>query len=338
MCIIAAKPANTPMPNDTTLRRMWDNNPDGAGLMYPVTLKKNGKAVTKVQINKGYMDFDSFKAALAEISRDHDLDKLPVVMHFRITTHGGTCPELTHPFPVSSSESVLKKLKSTAEVGIAHNGVIHSVTPRKGLSDTAEYTLTQLAPLRNALPKFYENSDALTLIRNAIGSKMAILSADGKITTIGDFTEDGGILYSNTSYAYDPYQFRSAWTCDGGGWKWDTLSAKSAPWDDSKPRKLMNLTFAPGAFIIRSNGEPEDMDYEDCYAIDSKGRVYCYDSILEVFVRLSGAKAYTARGMNLKYDSKHASWEDTMDEDTALSYYDEIGKEIDEDDGEILPI
>ena len=322
MCIIAAKPAGIPMPDDATLRRMWDNNPDGAGFMYPVTLKKHGKAVTKVQVEKGFMEYDHFEAALQELARTHDLTQTPIVMHFRITTHGGTCPELTHPFPVTSSESVLKKLRSTADVGVAHNGIIHSVEPRKGLSDTAEYVATQLAPLSRALPRFYENTDALTLIRNAIGSKMAFLSADGKIVTVGDFTEHDGILYSNTSYSYTAYQFSRAWSC-GGGWSWDT-GAGSAPWDSSTPRKLMNLSAVPGAYLVLSSGEALSTDYEDAYAMDSKGRIYSYDELLDVFVRLSGASAYTSQGTALRYKSKSACWEDTMSESEALRCYDDM--------------
>ena len=33
MCIIAAKPIGVKMPNEETIRTMWNNNNDGAGFM-----------------------------------------------------------------------------------------------------------------------------------------------------------------------------------------------------------------------------------------------------------------------------------------------------------------
>ena len=35
MCVIAVKPASKPMFSDELIREMFDENPDGAGLMYP---------------------------------------------------------------------------------------------------------------------------------------------------------------------------------------------------------------------------------------------------------------------------------------------------------------
>ena len=155
------------MPGNDTLRTMWNVNSDGAGFMY---VEKGA-----VRIEKGFMKYKNFIKALEKVGARLDLTATPVVMHFRITTHGGTRPENTHPFPITESLGALKKLKSTTDVGVAHNGII-PITPRKGISDTMEYVLSQLAPLKKALPTFYKNKYAMQLIENAIDSKMAFLT------------------------------------------------------------------------------------------------------------------------------------------------------------------
>lgn len=316
MCIIAAKPAGVSMPDDATLRRMWNANPDGAGFMYPVTVSKNGKTAQRIRIEKGFMEFADFMAALDRVRLHVDLKRTPVVMHFRITTHGGTCPELTHPFPVSDSESTLRKTSLSCSVGIAHNGIISSVSPRKSLSDTGEYVATQLAPLYRAMPNFHLNPDALTLIKNAIRSKMAILTPDGRITTVGDFTEDGGILYSNTSYKerYFNYRFSDIST---GGW----TSYADSPWGPTGVERLMLLYDIPGAYVSLDDGMLLDTDYSCDYAIDSRGNVYEYDSTFDVFVPVEGARAYNAQNNSLTYHTKKATWENVMTEEELYALY-----------------
>ena len=170
MCIIAAKAAGIPMPNRERIKTMWDGNRDGAGLMYV----ENGQ----VRIEKGFMKYKDFTKVLDRLEKRLDLTATPVVMHFRITTHGGTKPENCHPFPITDNVGALKKLTITTDLGVAHNGII-PISPRKGISDTMEYIASQLAPLKKALPRFYENKNAMLLIKNAIESKMAFLTKEG---------------------------------------------------------------------------------------------------------------------------------------------------------------
>lgn len=297
MCIIAAKPAGVRFPSDDTIRTMWNANPDGAGIMYPD--KENGKAV--VRIEKGFMSLTAFNAALAELKKRFDLDKLPVVMHFRITTHGGTCPELTHPFPIANSATLLRKLRSTAAVGVAHNGIIRSVTPGKDMSDTSEYIRSQLYPLMRALPSFTHNTHALELVKNAIGSKMAFLEADGTITTVGDFVTQDGMLYSNSSYVPYVHSARSVY----GGW-----STTAYDYPVGICRQLMDIDEVSGSYVALANGEFVDSS-TGLYAIDSRSRVYRYNDLIGSFVELPGATAYTSKGTILFLNKKKAWYEDT---------------------------
>ena len=74
MCVIAVKPASKPMFSDELIREMFDENPDGAGLMYP-----DDKGV---RIRKGFMTVDE----VLNFVHSRDWDGIPVVMHFRIGT------------------------------------------------------------------------------------------------------------------------------------------------------------------------------------------------------------------------------------------------------------
>lgn len=302
------------MPDLETIETMWRSNPDGAGLMYVGKQVKTGggkkRTTNVVKIEKGFMKLSDFTARLQELETELDLTATPVVMHFRITTHGGTCPENCHPFPITGSVGVLKKRKATTRVGIAHNGIIH-ITPRKGISDTMEYILTQLAPLQEALPRFYENKHALELIKNAIGSKMAFLTAEGRIYTVGDFLEDGGIMYSNGSYL--PWEERYCYGYGCGGWD----LRRGLDYYSIEPRyqALMYLSDVPGAYAIAASGE---LIEGDDLALNADGTVYVYDGILGAWIEAPKAVPLRGEGLPLSYDPELAyAEEETYTEDEA---------------------
>ena len=295
MCIIAAKPAGIAMPSRETIRTMWDGNQDGAGIMYV--------SEGRVHIHKGFMKYKAFAKKLDELEKKLDLTKTPVVMHFRITTHGGTKPENTHPFPSTDSVGALKKLVANTDVGVAHNGII-SITPRSGISDTMEYIASQLAPLKRALPRFYENKHAMTLIENAIGSKMAFLTKEGKIYTVGHFIEDGGILYSNGSYIKPSMRYRSSAISCYGNWDWDWRDYEDE-WD------LMNAPFAlddtgtmlcwleDSDYVIADDGQwYEGLDF----LIDDAGAVYLYEYTQDCAIKCHGYTAFNAEGLPKHFD------------------------------------
>lgn len=254
MCIIAIKPAGIPMPAEATIQNMWHNNPDGAGFMYA----SNGT----VHIEKGFMKLKSLKVALKQLEKKVDVLNTPVILHFRITTHGGTSPSNTHPFPVSEKLPLLQMKKSKAPLAIAHNGIIDIKPSQKDISDTMEYVITQLAPLYQLKKDFYKHEAGKKLIYNAIKSKMAIMDGNGYITTIGDFFEADGILYSNTSY-----KARTSY------YKWDFWEKYSLRWYGSEEGKYLSwLTEDDGYILV--NGSLESADY---YLVDKQGNLYQYD-------------------------------------------------------------
>ena len=301
MCIIAAKPAGVPAPDQATLRNMWDGNPDGAGFMYV----KDGK----VRIEKGFMKWQHFIDAWDKLGKTLDLTAAPAVLHFRITTHGGTCPANCHPFPITDNVGALQKLKISTDLGVAHNGIIH-IVPRKGISDTMEYIATQLAPLKQALPRFYENKHAMRMVKNAIDSRMVFLTGEGKLYTIGDFVEDKGILYSNSSFRWNYRGYN--WGCYGG---WDDFDfdfqskkksgkkskTKYAPTDYGRTKPLMWLDESD--IILDEDGNMFEA-YD--FLLGEDGTVYEYDWNGDVAVPCPGTRAMNAEGLSKVFDDEAA--------------------------------
>ena len=215
MCVIVAKKMGVELPSKKILENCFDVNPDGAGLMY---VNENKKIV----IEKGFMTFEAFYKKLTELNKKYDLKKKALVMHFRITTQGGTSPENCHPFPITDDE---KKLKATYlecnDVAFAHNGIIslYSMRDDKGMSDTMLLSKELLYPLFNYNKKFYKQEHNQELIEEIIGTdKIAFLDNEEKIITIGEFKEDEGVLYSNLNhkknYNYYNYNYNDYYNYD----------------------------------------------------------------------------------------------------------------------------
>ena len=197
MCIIVAKPAKTAMPSLNTLETCFRNNPDGAGIM----LASKGK----VWGFKGLMTFDALKSKLKTLeSRFGSLDKLPVVLHFRIGTHGKNIPENTHPFPLSDRYDELRSLEWVSSQGMAHNGIIHECGQHKdvrteNVSDTMVFVKRVVSPIA----RVYDiacHRDILDGLGLMAGSKLAFLGRKGIIARYGDFTKEDGVYYSNDSF------------------------------------------------------------------------------------------------------------------------------------------
>lgn len=192
MCIIAIKKANHPLPEPKIMERMFKNNPDGAGFCYT----QNGE----VRIQKGYMTYESFEEALKKVLERIDTYSAPMIFHFRISTHGGVNPSLCHPFPMSRNIPDLKRTEASTQLAICHNGVI-PIKTRKDVSDTMEYIARHLCKRHKRDKEFYKNKRQRDIIFSEIGSsKLAFLDSKGEIYTIGEFIEDDGVLYSNSSY------------------------------------------------------------------------------------------------------------------------------------------
>ena len=198
MCIICVSPKRVRQPNVTTIRRMFQNNPDGAGYM----VARDGKVI----ISKGFMNVDEYIEA---IRAEHFTAKDPVVYHFRISTQAGVNPQMTHPFPLSNRIEHMKVLDVECPCGVAHNGVIRLTTdPRnREYSDTALFIANYLSLIIRE-PGDLKDERVLKLIHRLAGSKLAIMDADGYIATVGEYINQKGLLFSNASFETDTYYRR----------------------------------------------------------------------------------------------------------------------------------
>lgn len=254
MCIIAIKPAGVKMPATKTIENCWYNNRDGAGLMYA--------ADGTVHIEKGFMTLKDLKAALKRLEKSIDVTNTSMVLHFRITTHGGTSPENCHPFPVTEKLPLLRMKKCEAPLAVAHNGIIDIKPSQKDISDTMEYVINQLAPLYQLKKDFYLQPAGKKLIDNFIKSKMVFLDSAGRIETVGDFvTGEDGLLYSNSSYKTKTIRYK--WNL----WNYD------ADWCGSEWGEYMTWLTEDDGYII-SEGTLISADY---LLTDEAGNLYEYD-------------------------------------------------------------
>lgn len=203
MCIIVAKEKNVKLPSKNTLKTCFENNQDGAGIMY---VKNN-----KVVIDKGYMTFNSFYKRIKQLKKEFnsDLTDKAMVFHFRIGTSGGNIKENTHPFPISSNINDLKALHIISNVAVAHNGIISGYV-YGNLSDTQNFIKDFLEPLKELNKNFYKNDKILNIIDKELGGKLAILDTKETITYIGSFETENGVKYSNSTYKTSRYTYSSS--------------------------------------------------------------------------------------------------------------------------------
>lgn len=267
MCIAIAKPIGVDIPSDEILTNCFNNNPDGAGFAF----NHNNEVV----IRKGYMKLKDFLDAFHKYDEKFGFKNRGVLIHTRITTHGGTNPQMCHPFPINSDEGALKKIEYVSPYAVIHNGIISltssEATKKKDMSDTAIFVqkyLTKIAKNKN----WFNNKANMELVYELIDSKMAVLNGKGKIVMTNGFTEDNGIFYSNSSYkenrykrvydwdwydeweysnsyGYDSYLLKNGFKSDGkGGWIKSTTN-------ENKPKSLDELTDDYVGLMMLNKGE-----------------------------------------------------------------------------------
>ena len=237
MCIIVGKKIGIEMPDKSILKRCFDYNSDGAGIMW----SNNGK----VHIRKGFMKWEDFDNFLSELENKVDLKNVGVCTHFRIKTHGKTSPQNCHGFCISNRVKDLKLLELTTDIGVMHNGII-PIKPIHSLRDTQTYILKRLYNIQKAHPRFLESKRIMSQIEKEIGSKMAFLTSNGSIYTIGDYIEQDGVLYSNRS-------FEDRLLCDLDWLKYDEFWYGASAKKDVQDEYVENLKIVANYLGIESS-------------------------------------------------------------------------------------
>lgn len=207
MCIIVAKDKKAKLPKKEYLENCFNNNSDGAGLMYV----DKGEVV----IEKGFMTYKDFEKKYDSLCKKYNNFKNKcLVMHFRIGTQGNNDAHTCHPFPISSKHNKLRKAYIRTDVGMVHNGIISDYTSTsryasmhptdKLLSDTQLFIRYCVASFKSLNRQFYKNKQVMDYLNTILdGDKAVFLSNEDKLYTLGDFIKEDGVLYSNDTYSYD---------------------------------------------------------------------------------------------------------------------------------------
>lgn len=358
MCIAIYSIKGNDVPSHEILETCWENNPDGAGFAF------NDKG--QVKIVKGFMTYAAFIATFKEYEKKYDFKNRGVLIHFRITTHGGTCKECCHPFPIVADEGILQKPEVISPYAAIHNGIISltstEATKRTKMSDTMvfiEKYLTKIASNKN----WFNNKSNFELIDDLIDSKMAVLNGDGDIMCTSGFDKDekDGNFYSNTSYKWPRYSYKKYY----GSYDWDSpyygtgynygksenksLPASSTNSDKKKYVSVPMMRFKPGQTLYYEDGTVEPFDYayhEDypCF-IDEFGNVYgvyddepIYSYIKYDRLTLIGEGAYVLDSYNLTsedgfnlvdFEKDITVWGWSGDDDGWFDLYLEFSEEMD---------
>jgi hypothetical protein len=161
-----------------TLNNSWNNNPEGAGLLWSHKGKiETFKTYKRKELLKAYYKLR------AEI-------KTPIVLHFRIATSGHEKYTNLHPFTINE------------QLGFVHNGILTGLG-NKQHSDTYEFN----EMLKKLPSDFLSCPTTFEFIQNYIStSKLIFLDGNGKATIANERLgswDDNSNWYSNDSHKYD---------------------------------------------------------------------------------------------------------------------------------------
>ena len=179
MCIAVVNPKAVTLKKQI-LQNCWDNNNDGAGILYV----QDNKVVAKKEMN----DFNVFYSYYQEAKRSGN----DIVLHFRIGTSGGVNEHNCHPFHVND------------DTWFVHNGMLDVVVPHNSpISDTQIFNNAFLKGLPS---DFMYNDTILDLIEYTIGSgnKFIFFNEHGHWRIVNEQAGswDLGCWFSNKSYSY----------------------------------------------------------------------------------------------------------------------------------------
>lgn len=182
MCIAILNPTKVTLKKNV-LKTCWDNNKDGAGMLY-----LQGGVLTAF---KEMDNFDNFYDHYDWVRKTHKDSQ--IVLHFRISTHGKVDLENCHPFMVNE------------DWGFVHNGIISNAEKHVDYSDTNMFNRDVL----RKLPKDWIH-DAATyeLVCGYIGgSKLLFLNKDNEAYIINENwgVWDLGCWFSNSTYKASRY-------------------------------------------------------------------------------------------------------------------------------------
>lgn len=189
MCVIVYKPAGISVGMDI-LRRCWERNSDGAGIMFP----RDGKLI----VAKGFMAWRPFKKYVKRMG-DNTLCNTPIAFHFRIATHGSIGPDNCHPFTVNDN------------IAMMHNGIMSNVNIDDGSdkSDSEAFVEQYVSAFSNIMISNLREGTALNDLYKAYikSSKLLFMDSEGDVAIVnrhlgydGKGVGQEGVWFSNRTW------------------------------------------------------------------------------------------------------------------------------------------
>lgn len=206
------------------LSNCWTYNDDGAGMLFI----QDGKLVAEKFPNIGGDSFDKFYQRYTEVKSSVSGEQ-PMLLHFRIATHGMS-EEYLHPFFV------------TPELGLVHNGVIRGFGSQDK-SDTAEFT-ELLSTIPNVSMEMLDNLFIEDAIYEYLGgtNKLIFLDNEGEYRIFGEKLGEwiGDNWFSNDSHTKAIRYYGSTAVTSGSTYSYDWDDAYA---DDDEELKAYNASF-----------------------------------------------------------------------------------------------
>jgi predicted glutamine amidotransferase len=232
MCIIVAKNANVALPYKKYLKNCYDNNNDGAGFAFFDT-----GGDEKLHVRKGYFSFNKLWADVRELG-----DK-PLLVHFRIATHGSVSADNCHPFLLENG------------VAMAHNGILSTVKELK--EDMTDSESFGRSILEHFSPKELASEKVKTLVEMAVGSsKIVMLTNTGKFIGFNDKLgyRCDDVWYSNQTYSWEKSSYAM-----------DTYAYPVYTGYDTGEKYYTNSTYKNKAYDGYTDDPLVSTKYEDMY-------------------------------------------------------------------------
>lgn len=197
MCVICYIPKNNFNIAEEDLRKMWNSNPHGAGIMW-----RDDK--NDVYFSKGYMDFIDFYRDYLIIKNDYNYE---CAVHFRIATSGGVNAPMCHPFTLTNNINDIKQIKGKSKVCIMHNGIIDINSTRSDINDTCEYITRVLYPRYKVNHNFFRKAKQQKKMENEIGYSKLLFFSNKGVEMVGDWKEYKGCYCSNLYFDTPTYYY-----------------------------------------------------------------------------------------------------------------------------------
>lgn len=158
--------------------RMWETNPDGAGIMfYNKTEFSNPLSLNKIKTLDGL---------LSGVTKLSERNVPRAAIHMRKASVGGVSEELTHPFKIGKG-------------WMMHNGTV------KDVAATGESDSQTLAKIITELPDdWYDCEGLVNLISCVVGESRILMFYNGLTFTFGKWTDHKGCSVSNTKFLEKP--------------------------------------------------------------------------------------------------------------------------------------